>query len=134
MKKIIFLAAVLAAFVPAARGDTTYECIVDLVTGFHHDSATDSWSQADFLPGERFAIVEIEKDVYRADRIDEGRPWSAICLHRSGPADGSFTCRQGTNELHFNRKELRFVSFRYFGFWSGSNDSLSMAIGKCVAR
>ena len=131
MKKFLSMAVLFSVFGPMALGQTNYECIVDRVTGFHEDSATGDWNQTTFLPGERFSIVEIREDVYQADRIDDSRPWSAICLQRSGQSTDSFTCRQGTNEIHFNRKELRFISFRYFGYWNGSSDSVSMAIGKC---
>ena len=132
MKKILLMAASLIGLATAAHGETNYECIVDLVTGFHHDANTDAWNEASFLPGERFAITAIEGGVYKAERIDEHRRWSALCEQRSDQTEDSFSCRKGTNELHFNRKELRFTAFRYFGFWNGSNDSLSIAIGRCA--
>lgn len=134
MKKTLLAAAFFFGMASFANGETNYVCIVDLVTGFHHDESTDTWNEASFLPGERFAITQLRDNAYEVERIDEHRQWTAMCVQRSDEADGSFSCRNGTDELHFNRKELRFTSFRYYGFWNGSNDSLSIAIGRCAVN
>ena len=134
MKKILLLTCFLAGLASAADDENNYECIADMVTGFHHDAQTGAWNQATFLPGERFAITRLSDEIYKAERIDENSSWSAICQRRSDQSEDSFSCRQGTNELHFNRKALRFTAFRYFGYWNGSQDSLSIAIGRCAVN
>ena len=128
--KTIALAAILLLS-SNAIADTGYVCIADHVSGFHHNADRDTWEQATFLPGERFLISEIRQDIYKVETTDEHNGWSAICTLRPDQTDDSFTCEKGTTELHFNRREMRFTSFRYFGFWNGSNDSLSITIGKC---
>ncbi len=129
-KKSLFLATLLIIS-NNAIADGGYVCIADLVTGFHHNADRDAWEQATFLPGERFLVREIRQDVYKVETTGERNGWSTICTLRSNQTDESFSCESGTNELHFNRSELRFTAFRYFGYWNGSKDSLSITIGKC---
>jgi len=131
MNKKALLLATLSFFSGSAIADAGYVCIADLVTGFHHNTERDTWENAVFLPGERFLISEVRQDVYKVATAGERNAWSTICTLRTDQSDDSFSCASGTNELHFNRSELRFTAFRYFGYWNGSNDSLSIAIGKC---
>lgn len=115
----------------SAAAESNYVCIVDLVSGFHHDMATESWQHATFLPGERFTVSEFSDGTYAVKKMDVQKPWSANCTPRQDQTEDSLSCRSKTNEFHFNRKELRFTAFRYFGYWNGSKDSLSISIGKC---
>jgi len=108
-----------------------YLCIADNVTGFSLDPATGSWNRASFLPGERFQITETSQGGYSLEKLDEILPWSADCRHRDDLDSDSYTCETGTNTVHFNRRELRFAAFRYYGYWTGSNDSMSISIGSC---
>lgn len=106
-------------------------CITDHVTGFSHNEESRDWERSSFLPGERFLITATEPDHYRIEKLDEFRAWSADCRPRSDVDDDSFTCEDGTNAVHFNRAAGRFTAFRYFGFWTGSTDSMSISIGSC---
>jgi hypothetical protein len=124
----------LATFVfisNTAIADTGYLCIADLVSGFNHNAERGSWEHATFLPGERFLISEVRRDVYKVETTGERNAWSTICTMRTAQSGDSFSCESGTNELHFNRAEQRFTAFRYFGYWNGSRDSVSITIGKC---
>jgi hypothetical protein len=128
-KSLLLVAIILMS--GNAIADTGFVCIADLVSGFHHNAERDNWEQATFLPGERFLISEIRQDVYKVETPGERNAWSTICTLRTDQTSDSFSCESGTNELHFNRSELRFTAFRYFGYWNGSKDSLSITIGKC---
>lgn len=116
----------------SAQSNDNYLCIVDQVTGFHHDVKDDNWQHTSFLPGERFLVSSIGADTYKIEKLDEYGAWAAGCRNRLDQTEDSFSCETSTNAVHFNRKELRFTAFRYFGFWNGSRDSLSMAIGQCA--
>ena len=131
MKIRTFPLAMLMIFSSTAIAENNYLCITDLVSGFNHAADRDTWEQTTFLPGQRFSITEIQPDTYQAEKVDKQNPWSAICLPRRDQTDDSFSCESRTTELHFNRKELRFTLFRYFGYWNGSRDSLSISIGTC---
>lgn len=131
MSKKILLLATLVFFSTSAIADNSYLCIADLVTGFHHDESHDTWEQSAFLPGERFVLNEERENFYRIERSGDTGSWAAICNSRTDLSEDSITCESGTNQFHFNRKLLRFTSFRYFGYWNGSSDSLSISIGKC---
>ena len=131
MKKKILALIIVTLFSTNAQADASYECIADLVSGLHHDENRDNWKQTNFLPGERFAINEQRKDVYAVKSLNSGGNWSVICTARADLGDDSFSCTSGTNQFHFNRKLLRFTSIRYFGYWNGSTDSLSVSIGQC---
>jgi hypothetical protein len=131
MNKKSLLLATLLFISNNAIADAGFVCIADLVSGFHHNAERDTWEQATFLPGERFLISEIRQDVYKVATTGERNAWSTICTSRTDQTSDSFSCESGTNELHFNRSELRFTAFRYFGYWNGSKDSLSITVGKC---
>ena len=123
--------AALVFFSTGAIAENHYTCITDMVTGFHHDNNREEWKHATFLAGERFTIEEFQKDILQAKRLGDVSPWSAICTSRKDQTEDSFSCQDKTTEFHFNRKELRFTAFRYFGYWNGSRDSLSISIGTC---
>lgn len=128
-KSLILLALTLIS--GNAHADAGFVCIADLVSGFHHDDKWDTWEQTTFLAGERFLISEIRQDVYKVEAAGDRDAWPTFCTLRTDQTSDSFSCENGTNELHFNRSELRFTAFRYFGYWNGSKDSLSITIGKC---
>lgn len=121
----------LILFATNVLADTSYTCITDKVTGFSQDTEMDDWEFTRFLPGERFLLSHGADDTYELQKLGEQTPWSAICTARHDQTEDSFSCTSRTNEFHFNRKAMRFTSFRYFGYWNGSSDSLSIAIGKC---
>ena len=116
MKIKIFLPAIIMLFSTSAIAENNYLCVTDLVTGFNHNPDRDTWEHATFLPGQRFSISEILQDNYKAEKLDDQNPWSAICTPRLDQKEDSFSCTNRTTELHFNRKELRFTLFRYFGY------------------
>ncbi len=111
--------------------DDNYLCITDLVSGLHHDENFDNWKHASFLPGERFTINEQPSGVYEVKKLGDEKTWSAICTARADLTDDSFVCTSGTDQFNFNRQLLRFTAFRFFGYWNGSTDSLSVSIGQC---
>jgi hypothetical protein len=133
MTKRLLPLALLFSISTLANENISYLCITDQVTGFHHDGEKDNWQETSFLPGERFLITENGADKYKIEKLDEYGSWVAGCRRRTDQSDDSFTCETRTNAVHFNRTELRFTTFRYFGYWNGSNDSLSMSIGTCTA-
>jgi hypothetical protein len=129
------MAALMLCCATAVGGEAdNYLCITDRVTGFSHDPATDSWDRSSFLPGARYQITATSPDHYSLEKLDKILPWSADCRRRDDLDDDSFTCESGTNTVHFNRRELRFTAFRYFGYWGGSTDSLSISIGSCFVN
>lgn len=77
-------------------------------------------------------LTAVDTDLYIIEKLDEIQTWSADCRQRQDLDEDSFTCESGTNTVHFNRKAQRFTAFRYFGYWGGSNDSMSMSIGSCT--
>ncbi len=111
--------------------DAGYLCITDLVSGLHHDENLDNWKHASFLPGERFTINEQSSGIYEVKKLGDGSTWSAICTARVDLTNDSFVCTSGTDQFNFNRQLLRFTSFRFFGYWNGSTDSLSVSMGQC---
>ena len=131
MNKKMLSLTILILYLSSASADVNYECVADLVSGFHYDSELYEWENANFLPGERFVITEHGKDSYRVERLGQDIAWSATCTPRTDQTEDSFSCMGGADQFHFNRKELRFTAFRYFGYWNGSTDSLSISIGKC---
>ena len=131
MNKKMLALTIFTLFSTNALADASYLCITDLVSGLHHDEDRDNWEHATFLPGERFTINERRKDVYEVEKLGVERSWPAICTARADQTEDSFSCAIGTDQFHFNRKLLRFTSFRYFGYWNGSTDSLSISIGTC---
>jgi hypothetical protein len=131
MNKKFLALTIVTLFSTNALADASFQCIADLVSGLHHDEIRDRWEQANFLLGERFTINEQRKDVYEVKNFGGGGNWSVICTARADLGDDSFSCTSGTNQFHFNRKLLRFTSIRYFGYWNGSTDSLSVSIGQC---
>jgi hypothetical protein len=131
MKKMILPLACSMLLSTNVIAENNYLCITDEVTGFNHDAGMDAWKHTSFVAGQRYRITEIQPNLYQAQKVDEQSPWSAACTPRRDQTDDSFSCENRTTELHFNRKELRFTLFRYFGYWNGSRDSLSMSIGKC---
>jgi hypothetical protein len=129
-----FLALTLLCCVTSVAGqDESFVCITDKVTGFNYNDSTGGWDTSAFLPGERFRISALGIDSYKIEKLDEFQDWTAACQRRNDLDEDSFTCETGTNAVHFNRKELRFTAFRYFGFWNGSKDSMSISIGSCTA-
>ena len=116
-----------------ATDESGFLCITDQVTGFHRDETTGNWQKTSFLPGEKFLITAVDGNRYRIEVEDDIRTWSADCRARTKLDEDSFTCESGTETVHFNKKERKFTAFRYYGYWSGSNDSVSMSIGSCVA-
>ena len=131
MNKKMLALTIFTVFSTDAIADTSFLCVTDLVSGFYYDSNRNTWQHATFLPGERFLINERRQDVYEVQRMDDQDSWSAICTTSTDQTDDSFSCTNGTNQFHFNREQLRFTAFRYFGYWNGSTDSLSISIGKC---
>jgi hypothetical protein len=131
MNKKVLALTIFTLFSANALADASFLCVTDVVSGLHHDEDRDNWEHASFLPGERFAINERRKDVYEVERLGVQRTWPAICTARTDQTDDSFSCAIGTDQFHFNRKLLRFTSVRYFGYWNGSTDSLSISIGTC---
>jgi len=131
MNKKLLALTVATLFSTNSLADASFQCIVDLVSGLHHDEIRDRWEHANFLLGERFTITEQRKDVYEVKDLGGGGKRSVICTARDDLGDDSFSCMSGTNQFHFNRKLLRFTSIRYFGYWNGSTDSLSVSIGQC---
>jgi hypothetical protein len=129
---IPLLALTCCAAIPALENER-FICVADSVTGFNFDDVTDEWDSAAFLPGERFLISGTGADSYKLEKLDDFRSWTASCRLRDDLDEHSYSCESGTNAVHFNRKELRFAAFRYFGYWSGSNDSVSISIGGCNA-
>ena len=121
----------LTLFSARASADDSYLCITDLVSGFHYSEDHAAWEHAKFLSGEKFVIRKRRADSYQVERVGNNSKWSAKCTHRTDQSNDSFSCVSGTDQFHFNRKELRFTAFRYFGYWNGSTDSLSISIGKC---
>lgn len=114
-----------------AVANVNFECVTDLASGFHYDSELYEWENVNFLAGERFVITEHGKDSYRVNRLGQDTKWSATCTPRTDQTEDSFSCMGGADQFHFNRKEMRFTAFRYFGYWNGSTDSLSISIGRC---
>jgi len=131
MNKKILVLAIVTIFWTDAIADTSFTCVTDLVTGFYYNPDRDTWQHATFVPGERFVLNERRQDVYDVQRMDDKRSWSAICTARVDQTDDSFSCMSGTSQFHFNRDQLRFTAFRYFGYWNGSTDSTAISIGKC---
>jgi hypothetical protein len=131
MKNSVLSLPIIILFSTSAIAENNYLCITEDVTGFNHQSERDTWEHATFVAGQRYRITEVQADIYQAVRVDEQNPWSAACTPRRDQTDDSFSCENRTTELHFNRKELRFTLIRYFGYWNGSRDSLSLSIGKC---
>ena len=131
MNKKLLALTVATLFSTNSLADASFQCIVDLVSGLHHNETRDRWERANFLPGERFTITEQQKDVYEVKNLGGAGDRSVICTARADLGDDSFSCASGTNQFHFNRKLLRFTSIRYFGYWNGSTDSLSVSIGQC---
>ena len=131
MNKKMLSLTILILYFSSASADVNYECVTDLVSGFHYNSEHYEWENANFLPGERFVITEHGKDSYHVERLGQDITWSATCTPRTDQTEDSFSCMEGADQFHFNRKELRFTAFRYFGYWNGSTDSLSISIGKC---
>ena len=122
---------IFTLFSTNALANASYVCITDLVSGLHYDENGDNWEHANFLPGERFSINERRKDVYEVKKLGDGRTWSAICVAHADLTDDSFICTSGTNQFNFNRELLRFTSIRFYGYWNGSTDGLSISIGRC---
>ena len=131
MKKTTLALTVFTLFSTDVLADTSYLCVTDLVSGLRHDENLDNWKHASFLPGERFIINEQRNGVYEVSRLGDEKTWSAICAARADLTDDSFICTSGTDQFNFNRQLLRFTSFRFFGYWNGSTDSLSISIGQC---
>jgi hypothetical protein len=131
MNKRMLSLTILTLFSTSAFADATYECVTDLVSGFHYDEDYRAWENATFLPGERFVVTEVREGVYQVVRMGKSSKWSAVCTPRSDQTEDSFSCMSGADQFHFNTKERRFTAFRYFGYWNGSTDSLSISIGQC---
>ncbi len=127
-KFALVIAYLLFAGVASA---SEYLCVVDAETGFHHDTDREQWKQASFVAGARFSLIALGENSYKASKLGLGSPWSALCRARPEFSDDSFSCESGATAFHFNRSELRFTVFRYFGYWNGGRDSLSVAIGQC---
>lgn len=122
---------ILILYFGSASADVKYECVADVVSGIHYNSELHEWRNATFLPGERFVITERGEDSYHVKRLGLHISWSATCTARADQTEDSFSCMDGAEQFHFNRKEMRFTAFRYFGYWNGSTDSLSVTIGRC---
>jgi hypothetical protein len=133
MKTRILALTLLGCAASMAAEHEGFICITDKVNGFNHNPVTDDWEHATFLPGERFQLRATSPDSYQIEKLDELRPWTASCRQRDDLGEDTFSCEFETNAVHFSRKELRFTAFRYFGFWSGSKDSVSVSIGSCYA-
>lgn len=131
MNKKMLSLTIFTLFSTSAFADVNYLCVTDFASGLHYDEDHQAWENATFLPGERFMIRERRQDTYQVEKIGENSTWSAKCTRRTDQTDDSFSCMSGANQFHFNRKEMRFASFRYFGYWNGSTDSLSISIGRC---
>ncbi len=115
----------------SASADVNYECVTDVVSGVHYNKKFNEWENATYLPGEKFVINKRGDNSYHVKRLGLNISWTAACTPRTDQTEDSFSCMDGTEQFHFNRKELRFTAFRYFGYWNGSNDSLSISIGRC---
>lgn len=131
MNKKLLALTIFTLFSNNALASASYLCITDLVSGFYYDEGLAEWQQTTFLPGEKFMVTERRQNVFDVRKLDTERSWSAKCTVRADLTEDSFSCTSGTNQFHFNRKLLRFTSFRLFGYWNGSNDSLSMSVGEC---
>ncbi len=131
MNKKMLALTICVLFSTNVLANASYLCITDLASGLHHDENREIWEHANFLPGQRFAINERRNGVYEVKQLGGERPWSAICIARTDLTGDSFICTSGTGQFNFNRQLLRFTSFRFFGYWNGSTDSLSISIGQC---
>ncbi|MGI9247910.1 MAG: hypothetical protein ACR2QI_02770 [Woeseiaceae bacterium] len=131
MKKRMLSLTIFTLFSISVYADVSYVCVTDFESGFHYDKDRSAWKNATFLPGERFVINEQREDIYKVEKIGDDSAWSAMCTRRTDKSDDSFSCMSEANQFHFNRKEMRFTAFRYFGYWNGSTDSLSISIGQC---
>ncbi|MBT8101654.1 MAG: hypothetical protein KJO95_01710 [Gammaproteobacteria bacterium] len=131
MKKKLLSLTILTLFSTSVLAEASYLCVADHISGFHFDEDLQTWKDVTFLPGERFVIKEQPDGAYQVERMDRNGTWTATCSPRTDQTDDSFSCMGGANQFHFNRKELRFTAFRYFGYWNGSTDSLSISIGRC---
>ena len=130
-KKTLSLTILILSFSSAAA-DVNYECVTDVVSGVHYNKNFNEWENATYLPGERFVISKRGENAYHVKRLGLNISWSATCTPRPDQTEDSFSCMDGAEQFHFNRKEMRFTAFRYFGYWNGSNDSLSISIGRCI--
>ena len=131
MKKTVLALTVFTLLSTDVFASASYLCITDLVSGLHHDGDRGNWKHANFLPGEKYTISEQRNGVYEVKKLGDGKTWSAICAARADLTDDSFICTSGTDQFNFNRQLLRFTSFRFFGYWNGSTDSLSISMGQC---
>lgn len=129
-KKMLSLIILVLSF-SSASADVNYECVTDVVSGIHYNNKFNEWENATYLPGERFVITGRGEDSYQVKRLGLNVSWSAACTPRTEQEEDSFSCMDGAEQFHFNRKELRFTAIRYFGYWNGSTDSLSISIGRC---
>ncbi len=134
MTKTMLALTVFTLLSTNVLADASYLCITDLVSGLHHDENIDNWKHANFLPGEKFTIKEQREGVYEVKKLGDESKWSAICTARADLTDDSFICTSGTDQFNFNRQLLRFTSIRYFGYWNGSTDSLSISMGQCFSN
>ena len=132
-KKMLALITLVFCF-SSAFADANYECVTDLVSGIHYNEKFNEWENATYLPGERFVITKRGENSYHVKRLGLNISWSATCTRQTDQTDDSFSCMDGAEQFHFNRKELRFTAIRYFGYWNGSNDSVSISIGRCVSE
>lgn len=134
MNKKMLSLIVLILYFSNASADVNYECVTDVVSGIHYNEKFHEWENATYLPGERFVVTERSENSYHVKRLGLNISWSSTCTPRTDQTDDSFSCMDGAEQFHFNRKELRFTAFRYFGYWNGSKDSLSVSIGRCFSE
>ncbi len=132
-RKMLSLMTLVLCF-SSASADVNYECVADVVSGIHYNKNFNEWENATYLPGERFVITGPGENAYQVERLGLNTSWTAKCTPRTDQTEDSFSCMEGAEQFHFNRKELRFTAFRYFGYWNGSNDSLSISIGRCFPQ
>ena len=132
-KKMLALITLVFCF-SSAFADANYECVTDLVSGIHYNEKFNEWENATYLPGERFVITKRGENSYHVKRLGLNISWSATCTRQTDQTDDSFSCMDGAEQFHFNRQELRFTAIRSFGYWNGSNDSVSISIGRCVSE
>ncbi len=132
-KKMLALITLVFCF-SSAFADANYECVTDLVSGIHYNEKLNEWENATYLPGERFVITKRGENSYHVRRLGLNISWSATCTRQTDQTEDSFSCMDGAEQFHFNRKELRFTAIRYFGYWNGSNDSVSISIGRCFSE
>lgn len=134
---LTFLLLPLSFTVKAAEKIEGYICISEKSTGFSFNKATKEWVITRFNVNDEKFVLTKNEGIWNWKKLGESA--SLFVCDDDFNGSGYLRCRGIGDEITFNKKNLRFMSFYRIGYVSAGivgtegGDTPNITIGKCAS-